>query len=66
MRDRWIKKFRENRGSNEDRIIEIIDRKRSYNKLSLATIGSVTMSKETLIRISKELTNRLRPVKTYP
>ena len=64
MRDRWIKKFRENRGGNEDRIIEAIDLSRAYNKLSLATVGSVTLSKETLVRISKELTNRLRPVKT--
>jgi hypothetical protein len=49
MRDRWLKKFRENRGGNEDRIIEVIDLNRAYNKLSLATVGSVAMSKETLV-----------------
>lgn len=49
MRDRWLKKFRENRGGNEDRIIEIIDLNRAYNKLSLATVGSVAMSEETLV-----------------
>ena len=64
MRDRWIKKFRENRGGNEDRIIEVIDLNRAYNKLSLATVGSVTLSKETLVRISKELTNRLHSIKS--
>ena len=64
MRDRWLKKFRENRGGNEDRIIEVIDLNRAYNKLSLATVGSVTLSKETLVRISKELTNRLHSIKS--
>ena len=64
MRDRWLKKFRENRGGNEDRIIEVIDLNRAYNKLSLATVGSVALSKETLVRISKELTNRLHSIKS--
>jgi len=51
-----------NRNHNEDRMLGALDRKRSYNKTS-SSDGLVTRSEKTLVWISKELTDRLHPVK---
>ena len=52
-----------NRYHSEDKMLGALDRKRSYNKTTLATEGVVTRSKETLVWMSKELTDRLHPLK---
>ena len=51
-----------NRYHSEDKMLGALDRKRSYNKTSPAN-GLVTKSEKTLVWLSKELTDRLHPVK---
>jgi hypothetical protein len=51
-----------NRYHSEDKMLGALDRKRSYNKTSPAN-GLVTKSEKTLVWLSKELIDRLHPVK---
>ena len=52
-----------NRNYNEDKMLDALDRKRWY-EAKLVTDGRCIESKKTLVWMSKELIERLHPIKS--